>query len=343
MAVYLSRYADFTRCNTCGYTGGPYDEICPRCTQLEEMQKQTKIMQDMHNNASRQSSNQSSGVGRSWDSRDTEALGGLIKLGFIAGGLYLAYLFVMWLWGLTVAVATWIWNVVTWIWNVVTWPFRFTWQCFENVIVGSTNLIGINHDPAWWETTILLVPILGFGFYLVGVSIAEDEKEKPKSLNLMIGIFSLLLVGVIACGIWVKPAAKINAPVVTTKNEEILSEQKTEVATQEQVQPAPVASAPVETPKAPGTIPTVADNTPFAPSFDCAKASNNAEKMICGDRNLSKLDVQLSQAYSAAREKATDKAQLKSEQIAWVKTSRACPDTACLTKTFQDRIKQLSN
>ncbi len=88
---------------------------------------------------------------------------------------------------------------------------------------------------------------------------------------------------------------------------------------------------------------TVSDNTPFAPSFDCTKASNNAEKMICGDRNLSKLDVQLSQLYSAARNKATDKDKLKSEQIAWVKTSRACPDTACLTKAFQDRIKQLSN
>ncbi len=62
-----------------------------------------------------------------------------------------------------------------------------------------------------------------------------------------------------------------------------------------------------------------------------------------GDRKLSKLDVQLSQTYSSARSKAADKDKLKSEQIAWVKTSRACQDTACLTKAFQDRIKQLSN
>ena len=156
----------------------------------------------------------------------------------------------------------------------------------------------------------------------------------------------MIAIGVIACGIWVNPPAKVNASAVSAKMEETTPEQKVEATTsQEQAPSAPVAT-PVEALKAPVAVAPaspVADNTPFAPSFDCAKASNNAEKMICGDRNLSKLDVQLSQAYSAARDKATDKAQLKSEQIAWVKTSRACPDTACLTKAFQDRIKQLSN
>ncbi|MBT8549055.1 hypothetical protein G6721_01800 [Polynucleobacter paneuropaeus] len=330
-------------CMQCGYMAD-VTGACPKCQQLELLQKQTKIMED----SQRRASNQSSG-GRSWDSRDTQALGGLIKLGFIAGGLYLAYLFVMWLWGLTVAVATWIWGVVTWIWNVVTWPFRFTWQSFENVIVGSTNLVGINHDPAWWETLILIgVIIFAVSFVSVLQPVnKEGDQEKAKS-NLeaiKIGIIALIAIGVIACGIWVNPPAKVNAPAVTTKVEETAPEQKVEATSQEQAQSVPVAT-PVEALKAPVAVAPaspVADNTLFAPSFDCAKASNNAEKMICGDRNLSKLDVQLSQAYSAARDKSADKAQLKSEQIAWVKTSRACPDTACLTKALQDRIKQLSN
>ena len=329
-------YNRIGKCWQCGYMADVIGE-CPKCQQLELLQKQTKIMED----SQRRASNQSSG-GRSWDSRDTQALGGLIKLSFIVGGLYLAYLFVMWLWGLTVAVATWIWGVVTWIWNIVTWPFRFTWQSFENVIVGSANLVGINHDPAWWETLILIGVII-FAVSFVSVlqpAKKEGDQEKAKS-NLeaiKIGVIALIAIGVIACGIWVNPPAKVNVPTVVNKAEETAPEQKVETISQEQAQSAPVAAPVAVAPASP-----VADNTPFAPSFDCAKASNNSEKMICGDRNLSKLDVQLSLAYSAARDKSADKAQLKSEQIAWVKTSRACPDTACLTKALQDRIKQLSN
>jgi uncharacterized protein len=49
---------------------------------------------------------------------------------------------------------------------------------------------------------------------------------------------------------------------------------------------------------APAAPAAAADNTPFAPSFDCAKASNAQEKLVCSDRELAKLDVALSQAYS---------------------------------------------
>ena len=284
--------------------------------------------------------------------------------GKVFGGLLAAFLIyeaAVWIWGLIASFFNWLGELISsffhWvgqilstIWNVVTWPFRFTWQSFENVIVGSTNLVGINHDPAWWET-LILIGIIIFAVSFVSVlqpAKKEEGQEKAKS-NLeaiKIGIIALIAIGVIACGIWVNPPAKVNASAVSAKMEETTPEQKVEATTsQEQAPSAPVAT-PVEALKAPVAVAPaspVADNTPFAPSFDCAKASNNAEKMICGDRNLSKLDVQLSQAYSAARDKATDKAQLKSEQIAWVKTSRACPDTACLTKAFQDRIKQLSN
>jgi len=272
-------------------------------------------------------------------------IGGLITLGLLGFAGWLIYSFMIWLWGIVVAICTFIWNVVT-------WPFRFTWHSFENVISGSTGLVGISHNPAWWETTILLSIIIGVGLFLMGWTYENKNKEQTaEKVNQQRGaitIFLFALAGIYACGIWVTPASKPEAPVLATKVEEPAQEQKVETAPQEQEQshPAP-AVAPVEALKAPVVVaPTaapIADNTPFAPSFDCTKASNNAEKMICGDRNLSKLDVQLSQAYSAARSKAADKDKLKSEQIAWVTTSRACPDTACLTKAFQDRIKQLSN
>jgi uncharacterized protein YecT (DUF1311 family) len=84
------------------------------------------------------------------------------------------------------------------------------------------------------------------------------------------------------------------------------------------------------------------DNTPFAPSFDCSKASNKIERLICDDRELAKLDVELSKAYQIARDASTDKDQLKKDQISWVKLSRACDDKACVKSAFELRLKQLS-
>ena len=84
------------------------------------------------------------------------------------------------------------------------------------------------------------------------------------------------------------------------------------------------------------------DSSPFAPSFDCAKASNGQEKMVCADRDLAKLDVQLAQAYAKVREKSLDKDALKKEQLNWIKFSlRACSDKACLTESYTKRIAEL--
>jgi uncharacterized protein YecT (DUF1311 family) len=90
-----------------------------------------------------------------------------------------------------------------------------------------------------------------------------------------------------------------------------------------------------------GPAPATPDNTPFAPSFDCSKASNKVEKLICADRDLSRLDVELSKAYQAARDASTDKDQLKKDQISWVKLSRTCEDKACLQSSLEMRLKQL--
>lgn len=92
---------------------------------------------------------------------------------------------------------------------------------------------------------------------------------------------------------------------------------------------------------APAVIATT-DNSPFAPSFDCEKATTGTERLICSDRELSKLDVDLNQAYMKAREKSSDKDSLKKEQIAWIKnTFRACSDKKCLTDVMSARITAL--
>ena len=97
---------------------------------------------------------------------------------------------------------------------------------------------------------------------------------------------------------------------------------------------APAAAAPDAAP--------AADNSPFAPSFDCAKASNGQEKLVCGDRELAKLDVDLSQSYARAKERSADKDKLKKEQMEWIKFSlRACSDKNCLVGSYQKRISEL--
>jgi uncharacterized protein YecT (DUF1311 family) len=118
--------------------------------------------------------------------------------------------------------------------------------------------------------------------------------------------------------------------------------------------PAPVpAPAPEPTPTpAPASTPAAAtpaqvmgapDSGAFSPSFDCAKVTSGAERLICSDRDLAKLDVELSQTYAKAREKAADKALLKSEQLAWIKSERnSCSDKACMGAAIQKRINALA-
>jgi len=81
----------------------------------------------------------------------------------------------------------------------------------------------------------------------------------------------------------------------------------------------------------------------FTPSFDCAKASTGAERMICSNKDLAQADVQLAQVYKATLSKSSNKAAFKKEQGAWIRNQRdACSDAAALLQVYQDRISQLS-
>ncbi len=103
-----------------------------------------------------------------------------------------------------------------------------------------------------------------------------------------------------------------------------------------------VAPAPTPAP-APTTPPAAAAAAePVKPSFDCAKASNKVEKMICSSSDLARLDLQLADAYRKANAKSSDAGKLKSEQIAWIKQSRACADEGCVAQAYQARIAELS-
>ena len=56
-----------------------------------------------------------------------------------------------------------------------------------------------------------------------------------------------------------------------------------------------------------------------SPSFDCTKASNNAEKLVCSDNQLAQLDLELTATYTKVRDRSADPSKLKADQIAWIK------------------------
>ena len=66
------------------------------------------------------------------------------------------------------------------------------------------------------------------------------------------------------------------------------------------------------------------------PTFDCAKAHGEVEKLICSDASLAALDRKLAEAYKAASAKATGKmlSTLKAEQRGWVKGRDDCWKTS---------------
>ena len=68
-------------------------------------------------------------------------------------------------------------------------------------------------------------------------------------------------------------------------------------------------------------LPLSAENT--APSFDCAKAEKEAEKMVCSDAELARLDRELNRVYILVyNDPALDakaKRYLRASQVGWIK------------------------
>jgi uncharacterized protein len=79
-----------------------------------------------------------------------------------------------------------------------------------------------------------------------------------------------------------------------------------------------------------------------AATFDCNKASNFVEKLICTDSRLTSMDDQLGRLYKGALAASSDSAALKTEQKAWLSSRNQCKDSDCIMKAYTDRISALS-
>ena len=80
-------------------------------------------------------------------------------------------------------------------------------------------------------------------------------------------------------------------------------------------------------------------------SFDCAKAYSATEKLICDDPELSRLDEELAHAYADAlkRAEATEKKEIQSEQVTWLRLRDVCQrDLQCVVTSYRDRLRDLN-
>lgn len=79
--------------------------------------------------------------------------------------------------------------------------------------------------------------------------------------------------------------------------------------------------------------------TDSSPSFDCANASTDVEKMICANPKLAVADRDTAAAYKAKLAASADKSGLKQQQTTWRRMVRdACMDVACLEEAYKQRL-----
>lgn len=79
----------------------------------------------------------------------------------------------------------------------------------------------------------------------------------------------------------------------------------------------------------------------YAASFDCSKANNNVEKIICSDSTISKLDNDLNIAYVLAA-KSNDFNSITTSQYDWIKERNLCKDKNCIIESYNQRINELT-
>ncbi|MEH6757527.1 MAG: TIR domain-containing protein [Parasphingorhabdus sp.] len=160
----------------------------------------------------------------------------------------------------------------------------------------------------------------------------EDwEPEKPKTNWALIVAGAALAVAMVAALlIWnlmdtkepVRAAGPLERPEEPVDKVEIIKPE---------AEPAPEPA-----PKPEVSRPT----TPEGPSFNCAKASQRVEFLICNTPDLAKLDRTLSTVYSKAMAAAgPNSSRLRKQQRIWRTQVRdICQDTACVATTVRERL-----
>jgi hypothetical protein len=111
-------------------------------------------------------------------------------------------------------------------------------------------------------------------------------------------------------------------------------------------------NAPVARSEARGDNPTPASSRsadrpppppPSGPSFDCRLSRNAAERTICGDDRLARLDVRMARRYAEAQAGLGPRAaaDLRAEQLEWLRRRDDCDSRRCLEIMYDTRAARL--
>jgi uncharacterized protein YecT (DUF1311 family) len=120
-------------------------------------------------------------------------------------------------------------------------------------------------------------------------------------------------------------------------------------------QPPPAAVAPAQTAVAVATpqsapvattaeLPAAPAPTAVQPGFDCLRAANHVEVMICDNATLATQDRELMQLYRqdmAAANAGGWSTTLRTSQRQWLKARNACDGYDCVARAYAVRIGQL--
>src|SRR3954471_5234482 len=106
--------------------------------------------------------------------------------------------------------------------------------------------------------------------------------------------------------------------------------------------PAPASSSGPPSPSGSTAAPTTA-----AMSFDCAKAANPAQQLVCKDPQLTELDRRMQTAYQRALARpGSDQATATTAQSAFTTIRDGCGDfidaRTCLSEAYQTRLVELA-
>lgn len=82
----------------------------------------------------------------------------------------------------------------------------------------------------------------------------------------------------------------------------------------------------------------------YGTSFDCDKARGFAERSICADKALSKMDEALFNEYQKALDEADQLFEVKKEEQSWLsKVRNACATVDCLKHSYKQRIAEIKS
>ena len=114
-----------------------------------------------------------------------------------------------------------------------------------------------------------------------------------------------------------------------------------------QPRPQPQRPQPQQWYWAPAPIPDQ-QSTRGGPSFDCRRASNTVETLICRDPGLAALDVTLARTYSGVIARLPPNARLgvRQDEARWIAQRAQCASDpnvyACVTSAYSRRIQELN-